>query len=238
MRSLHLALALLLLPVLAHAQDSVIGEFQAGGQTFVLILRPKQVTPPPPPPPPPPIRRHVYGVQLPDGTWTREVSGGDVIRLRGEGLGTELGTVEVAGISAELIGWSEEMIAVRVGMPHQTQSAIGPVVVRSGIPPLVWEARSPFDVSVSPRKDIPPPPPPLAAGPVIHGYTGALGEPVTIDGKDFGDTPGTVLQVGTPVEVVLWSDTRIVVTSRGSKVGATFAVIRADGTGYYVGQMR
>ena len=221
----------LLLPSLAWGQDQSIGEFTVGGQTFVLILRPKQVTPPPPPP----IRRSVYGVQQQDGTWTREVTAGDVIRLRGEGLGMTPGQVWLAGIPAEVIAWNNTEISVRVGRVEKNE--IGGIRVAG----QGWEVRSPFDVSVTPRKDIPPPPPPPppAASPTIYGYTGAVGEPVMIDGRGFGSVPGKVLQDGVPVEVVLWSDTRIVVTSRGSNapMPGSFAVIRADGV-WYTGQVR
>lgn len=233
MTSLRFALflSLLLLPTFADAQDQTIGEFTTGGQTFVLILRPKQVLPPPPPDP---VRRHVYGVQQADGTWTREVEAGEVVRLRGEGLGTERRPVFVAGIPADVLAWSQDSVEVRIGRAERNE--VGPVLIKG----QGWEATSPFDVSVIPAKNLPPPPPPPAAVPVIHGYTGAVGEPVIIDGAGFGEVPGKVEQDGVGVEVVLWSDTRLVVTSRGSKapMPGSFAVILPSGVSYTVGQVR
>lgn len=245
MRALLLTVLLLVASLLpAAAQDQVIGEFTVGGQTIQIIARPKQVIPPPPPPPPP-FTRQVYGIQREsDNEWVREVKAGEVLRLWGENLGTTPGKVwlpwilaKAEGLGAEVIEWTNAYIIARVGRIER--NTIGTVRAAHGN----WEALAPFDVSVTPADDPlppppPPPPPPPGIAPVTTGYVGRFGEPVKIIGTGFGAISGRVWQGGVPVEVIKWTDTEIVVTSRGTVLdNDNFTVQRPDND-YVAGQAR
>ena len=189
------------------------------------------------------MTRQIYGIQREsDQEWVREVKSGEVLRLWGEGLGSAPGQVwipwsvpEKAGIPAEVLEWNPAYIIARVG--RLDRNTIGTVrAANAG-----WEALAPFDVSVLPFDTLPPPPPPPPPGiaPTVTGYIGAYGEPVKITGTGFGSISGRVLQGGQGVEVLSWTDTEIVVTSRGNTAPMpdTFTVQRPDNT-YYTGQAR
>jgi hypothetical protein len=226
LRALALA-CVLLLANSATAQDQRVGEIEVGGQRFELILRPVNQ-----PPPPPPVTRSIWGAQVAGtGEWVRSAPAGTVVRIVGEGFGSEPGQALVSGKPADVLLW--EPLSVTVKLPPTPRVEVGGLLLKT----TAWEIGSPFAFALEPARDLPPPPPPPGGQePTTTVVTGTLGAPVRLFGTGFGNSTGRVWQDGAPVEVVQWSDTLIVVTSRvRDERGSLWTVQRPDGKFYQSG---
>ena len=145
-------------------------------------------------------RAVVHSLSALTGPWGSELTvyGAHFEDLRGSGY------VSFGGVTAEVVSWSDTEIVVTV-----PDTDTGPVdVTQNG------ETSNP----------VPFDPYPLPVIASVSKPRGQVGDSITIDGRSFGASPGTLTLAGLPLTASSWSDDRIVFTVPGSAVSGEIKV--------------
>jgi uncharacterized protein YkwD len=139
---------------------------------------------------------------------------GDIVTLSGSRFGSAAGSVNFSGVTAPILAWSDRQIRVKV----PAGAASGSVYVQAssglsngrGFTVLTTTTAPPSSPAPSA-----PAPAPAPSGPVVTYTYPTRAQPgarVTLYGRGFGSTAGSVRLNDAPVKVEFWYDTIIGVT--------------------------
>jgi uncharacterized protein (TIGR03437 family) len=176
--------------------------------------------------PPPPITTPTLNAVSPS-----QGAPGDTISLSGARFGSTAGSVSFSGVMAQILAWSDQQIQVRV--PSGASS--GAVYVQSANGTSNGRNFTVLQVSAPPPSAPPPaaPPAPSVGTPTVtyvYPSTVQPGSRVTLYGRGFGQTRGTVRLNNVSLTIEYWYDTLISVTVPNGATSGPLTVQTAGGS--------
>jgi hypothetical protein len=175
---------------------------------------------------------------------------GDVVTLSGSRFGSVAGSVSFAGVLGQVVSWSDTQVKTRV--PAGASSGSVYVQATNGL--SNGRGFTVLTASAPPPSAPPPAAPPATTPPSTGGGSGAStgipqpvgsstpavtffypasvrpGSRVTIYGRSFGQTRGSVLLNGAAVTIGYWYDTLIGITIPANATSGPLVVQAAAGT--------
>jgi uncharacterized protein YkwD len=155
---------------------------------------------------------------------------GDVVTLTGQRFGSTAGSVSFAGVQASLLAWSDTRIQVRV----PAGAASGSVYVQASSGLSNGRGFTVLQASAAPPSAPPPtvPSAPSVSAPTVtYMYPSSVraGSRVTLYGRGFGASAGTVRLNDVQVTVNYWYDSIISVTVPNGATSGQLVVETASG---------